>query len=200
MPGARNSPEGELEDYLRREIPLSRDMGVRVASLDGKALELAAPLAPNRNHKGTAFGGSLYSLATLAAWGTVRALLAPMGPGRDGAAVHIVIVEGALNYLKPVQGAFAARCERPDEAEAARFRQALLRKGKARIALRSEVRAAGAAEGEGPAAVFQGVFAASLADRPAKRDEARPARGRAGSGRRPGEGGSGGSAPTAGEG
>ena len=163
MAGARKSPVKELEDYLRREIPLSRDMGVRVAALDGKALELAAPLAPNRNHKGTAFGGSLYSLATLAAWGTVRALLAPAGPGMDGQAVHIVIVEGALNYLRPVQGAFVARCERPDGAEAARFRQALLRKGKARIALRSEVRAAGAGEGEGPAAVFQGVFAASRA-------------------------------------
>lgn len=163
MAGARKSPEKELEDYLRREIPLSRDMGVRVASLDSGALELEAPLAPNRNHKGTAFGGSLYSLATLAAWGTVRALLAPAGPGMAGQAAHVVIVEGALNYLKPVQGAFVARCERPGEAEAARFRQALLRKGKARIALRSEVRAAGAGEGEGPAAVFHGIFAASRA-------------------------------------
>ena len=153
------SPDGpedaarELEAFLRREIPLSRGMEV--------ALELEAPLEPNLNHKRTAFGGSLYSLAVLAAWGTVRRIL------RDaGIEAHIVISEGGLSYLKPVAGAFRARCAAPPKAGADAFRKAVLRKGKGRISLRCEVREA-AARGEEPAAgaavaaVFTGTFAAS---------------------------------------
>lgn len=150
-------PAAELEAFLRREIPLSRGMGVSVSAMEPGALELAAPLAPNLNHKKTAFGGSLYSLAVLAAWGTVRRIL------REAGLVdcHVVIVEGALSYLKPVNGAFRARCEGPGEGEAEKFRQSLARKGKGRITLRCEVREGAAEPGLGPAAVFQGVFAAS---------------------------------------
>lgn len=156
LPGSGRTPASELEALLRREIPLSRSMGATVSRLDDRILELAAPLGPNINHKRTAFGGSLYSLATLAAWGTVRQLLE-----EAGMEAHVVIREGGLSYLKPVAGEFRARCERPSGAEAERFRQALARKGKARLALRCEVRAASAPAEEAPAAVFQGVFAAS---------------------------------------
>src|SRR5688572_1120434 len=109
---------------------MSRSMGVTVARLDAEGLELAAPLAPNLNHKRTAFGGSLYSLAVLAAWGTVRRLLA-----EAGIKAHVVIGEGSLSYLKPVAGEFRAACAAPAEDEAERFRAALSRKGKARISL-----------------------------------------------------------------
>jgi thioesterase domain-containing protein len=147
----------DLEAFLHREIPLSKDMGVAVASLSGEALELSAPLEPNLNHKRTAFGGSLYSLAVLAAWGAVRGLLLKAGLSD----CHVVIVEGNLSYLKPVDGPFRARCPGPGPEEAEAFRQGLERKGKARLSLECAVRAEGAGEGEGPAAVFKGVFAAS---------------------------------------
>ena len=56
-------------DYLQRridrEIVLAKPMGIIVEAADERALVLRAPLAPNANHKGTAFGGSLYSLAVL---------------------------------------------------------------------------------------------------------------------------------------
>lgn len=161
MPASKSPPDAaELEDFLRREIPMSRSMGVRVTRLDAAGLELAAPLAPNLNHKRTAFGGSLYSLAVLAAWATVRRLLA-----EAGIKAHVVIGEGSLCYLKPVAGEFRAACAVPPEDEADRFRTALMRKGKARIALRCEVLAAADPAG-GPAAVFQGIFAASREPRP----------------------------------
>lgn len=154
--GKKKSPASELEALLRREIPLSRSMGVTVALLDKGVLELSAPLEPNLNHKRTAFGGSLYSLATLAAWGTVRQLLKEAGKE-----AHVVIRKGALSYVKPVAGEFRARCERPSEADAERFRQSLARKGKARLSLRCEVRSASASPDSAPAAIFQGVFAAN---------------------------------------
>ena len=161
MPASKSPTDAAgLEAFLRREIPMSRSMGVTVSRLDATGLELSAPLAPNLNHKRTAFGGSLYSLAVLAAWGTVRVLLA-----EAGIKAHVVIGEGSLSYLRPVAGEFRAACPIPPEEEVRRFRTALERKGKARLALRCEVRAAADPAG-GPAAVFQGVFAASRDARP----------------------------------
>src|SRR5690606_6825838 len=58
-----------LERELLAEIPLARAMQLSVAAYDGATLALAAPLAPNGNDKGCAFGGSLASLMTLAGWG-----------------------------------------------------------------------------------------------------------------------------------
>jgi len=68
-----------LELLLHAEIPLSQAMQVRVLRFDRNGLVLGAALAPNLNHKKTAFGGSLNSLATLACWGLVQ-LLRPEEP------------------------------------------------------------------------------------------------------------------------
>ncbi|RYD25022.1 MAG: hypothetical protein EOP86_27860, partial [Verrucomicrobiaceae bacterium] len=59
----------ETGDYLHRQIPLSRAMGARVETYDGETLVLTAPAELNHNHLGTAFGGSLSALATLAGYG-----------------------------------------------------------------------------------------------------------------------------------
>ena len=59
----------ETEAFFYEQIPLTRAMGVRVESYDGQQLVLTAPLALNHNHLGTAFGGSLSALATLAGYG-----------------------------------------------------------------------------------------------------------------------------------
>ena len=61
-----------LEHELLSQIPLTRAMQLRVVDYDGSTLRLAAPLAPNVNDKGCAFGGSLASLLTLACWGSPR--------------------------------------------------------------------------------------------------------------------------------
>ncbi len=55
-----------IESYLHREIPITAAMGIRVESYNEKELVLTAPLEPNHNHLGTAFGGSLSAIATLA--------------------------------------------------------------------------------------------------------------------------------------
>jgi len=65
----------ETERFLHEQIPLTRAMGVRVRSWDGEKLWLSAPLEPNHNHLGTAFGGSLSALATLAGYSLLWLLL-----------------------------------------------------------------------------------------------------------------------------
>ena len=137
----------KLENLLHSEIPLSQAMGIRVASYDGRCLRLAAPLAPNINHKLTAFGGSLYSLAVLCGWGLLHLKLAEAGLHR-----HIVIQESSIRYLRPVNGKILAECC-ADEAELSRFFQVLEKHGRARIALDAVI------QYEGQAAVeFSGRY------------------------------------------
>ena len=68
-PGSNMDWAERLQGFLDEHIPLTRAIQLRVASLDDSGLRLEAPLAPNVNDKGTAFGGSLASLLTLAGWG-----------------------------------------------------------------------------------------------------------------------------------
>ncbi|RYG33271.1 thioesterase, partial [bacterium] len=66
------SPEAFAE-YLHTSIPITSAMGIEVREV-APALRLAMPLAPNGNHYGSAFGGSLAALLTATAW--ARATLA----------------------------------------------------------------------------------------------------------------------------
>ena len=55
----------DTERFLHEQIPLTKAMEVTLESYDGSQLVVTAPLEPNYNHLGTAFGGSLSALTTL---------------------------------------------------------------------------------------------------------------------------------------
>jgi len=141
----------ELEAVLHHEIPLSRQMGLRVDRYDGERLALGAPLAPNVNHKATAFAGSLTAVATLTGWGATWLLLRE----RDMGGV-IVIQESTTRYLLPVGGDFVATCRLPTSRVIERFLAGLRRRGKARLPLSVEI-----LDGAGRVAVaFSGQYVA----------------------------------------
>ena len=128
----------DLEKTLHAEIPLTRVMDVHVLRADQNGLALGAALAPNINHKQTAFGGSLNSLATLACWGLIQLLV------RDrGQVITVVIQESSVHFLKPVVQDFEAICSRPPAPVAERFLRTLERKGRARMALDAVIHADG---------------------------------------------------------
>ena len=60
------------KDYLQfritSEFALARHIGIVVERADDSGIILSAPLLPNANYKGTAFGGSLFSVAVLTGW------------------------------------------------------------------------------------------------------------------------------------
>ena len=118
----------ELEQYLHLNIPLTVAMGVKVLRADIDHVTLAAPLAPNINHRESVFGGSASALATLAAWSLVSIRLEA-----EGAARKIVIQRGALDYDKPIVDNFEATCSLDDAAKWRRFVKILHRKNIARI-------------------------------------------------------------------
>ncbi len=122
----------ETEAFLHEQIPLTRAMAVRVASWDGDELHLTAPLEPNHNHLGTAFGGSLSALATLAGYSLVWLLLGH----RDA---HIVIRGSSMRYRRPVRGELHAICRRPDQADWAAFSAQFARTGKAALSLQVSI-------------------------------------------------------------
>ncbi len=127
----------QLEATLREQIPLAQAMDIRVASYDGGSLRLSAPLAPNVNHKLTAFGGSLYSLAVLCGWGLLHLKLTEANLHK-----HIVIQEGNIGYRIPVTHEMVAEC-RLDVESYRLFLHMLQRRGRARLALTVIIREEG---------------------------------------------------------
>ena len=78
-------------------MPPVRALGIHVARFEGNVLTLAAPLTHNVNDKGSAFGGSLASAMTLAAWG-----LATLELQQAGFLADVYVQDSTLRYLKPL--------------------------------------------------------------------------------------------------
>ena len=123
------SPQ-ELEQYLHGAIPLSRAMQVAVLELSDDSVLLGAPLAPNVNHRGTAFGGSTCTLATLAAWSLLYCRLKDRAPGTS-----LVLQRHSMSYQRPIAAAFSARASLTPSAPWPLFLRTLERRGKARISV-----------------------------------------------------------------
>lgn len=125
---------GELEAYLHAHIPISHEMGVRVASAGLDSLRLAAPLSPNINHRATAFGGSVSALAILAGWAWLHVMMRAAN-----VEARLVIQRNSIEYLAPIAGDFEARCGWQPRADVDRFLATFRRGGKARLALTVEI-------------------------------------------------------------
>lgn len=141
-----------LQACIDGEIPLAKHIGVVVEQADDATVVLSAPLQPNANHKRTAFGGSIYCMAVLTAWGWATRYL-----GMHDIAADAVVQESNIEFLAPVHGELRAHLIPPAAAEIDKFRRMLERAGRGRIQLRVELRNAAQ-----PAARFDGMFAAAL--------------------------------------
>lgn len=146
-----------LQQYLENAIPLVRAMQVGVTEAGDDRVVLEAPLAPNLNHKFTAFGGSVASLATLACWGWLWARLRG-----HGVSPQIVIARSEIDYLLPLTTRLVAVCPAPPRGDWDAFVRAFERRGRGRLNLDAVVEDVRG----GVCARFSGRFAATrdLAD------------------------------------
>jgi thioesterase domain-containing protein len=140
----------ELSAYLRAHIPLTRALELEVIEVSDAVVRLRAPLAPNVNHRQTAFGGSVACLAILSAWGWLHARLA--GTAADS---RLVIQHQAMEYLAPIAGPFTASCTAPPPEAWRRFSRAFASRRRGRIELAAEVTC-----GDSVAAKFTGTYVA----------------------------------------
>ncbi len=141
-----------LQNRIVGEFTLARHIGIVVESADDAGVVLRAPLAPNANYKGTAFGGSLYSVAVLTGWAWVTRYLASRGLPADA-----VIQESTVRFLTPVHGELRASVATPSQDQMDKFQKMLQRAGRGRIRLRVDVH-----YDHTLATLFEGVFAAAL--------------------------------------
>ncbi len=120
--------EQALQQYLHEHIPLSKAMQVEVKHVHTDEVVVAAPLAPNINHRETVFGGSASAVAILAAWALVHTRLVAAGIES-----RLIIQSNTMHYVLPIDGDFTARSFIEEPGDWERFTRMLSRKGRARI-------------------------------------------------------------------
>ena len=139
----------ELAAFLHDRIPLSAAMAVEVRAAGPAGVELYAPLAPNRNHRGTGFGGSASTLAILAAWSALKVRMSAAGlRGR------IVIRRNTMSFDRPITAGFTAAASPPAADAWEKFAATLERGRTARVHVHATLRCEGETVGE-----FDGEFA-----------------------------------------
>jgi len=124
----------EIEQFLKQQIPLAEAMGIHVRHVDGGSAEVDAPLAPNKNHLDTAFGGSLNAVLLLACYTWMFNLLKARG-----FSYHVVLKSSQAFYFKAVDSDFTAICRAPAQDVIDRFLKTLEKKQRAQIDLKASV-------------------------------------------------------------
>ena len=94
----------QVRQRLQQQLPLIEHMGIDIVSWDGEQVRVSAPLAPNLNVHGTAFGGSLFSVGAMAGWSAV--LLTFMDAGHDP---HVWLASSQIEFIQPVRGNLEAQ-------------------------------------------------------------------------------------------
>ena len=124
---AREAALESLRVHARQMAPVAA-MQVRVAGYDGDDLSLEAPLEPNMNDKGGAFGGSMASVMTFAGWGLVTLRLHEAGMAAD-----VFVADSAVRYVKPLYAPLHASARLSPGQSWDTFLATLSQRGRARI-------------------------------------------------------------------
>src|SRR5688572_27199515 len=122
----------ELQKFLHDHIPISKAMGVEVLQAVSDGVKLAAPLAPNINHRDTVFGGSASAVAILSAWSLLYIRLRA-----EGIRSRVVIQKNTMHYEKPILTGFTTASSMQNTALWPKFLEMLKRKHRARITVNS---------------------------------------------------------------
>lgn len=123
-----------MTDFLHANIPMTQHAGLRVLEFDPRVVRIAAPLAPNRNHHETAFGGSLAMIAVVSGWTLAHANLLSID-----CEATLVVQHSAMDFVAPGRSGLLASSE-VDEAARLEFLDAIQRRGRARLEIRTDIR------------------------------------------------------------
>lgn len=95
-----------LTASLHEQIPMTAFLGISIAALEPARVELAAPLPPSRNHRGTAFGPAVFTVAGLAPW-----LLLVRHTWAARLPVQILLRRSELALHRAIGAGYVARCD-----------------------------------------------------------------------------------------
>jgi len=122
-------------DAHYQAMPPVAAMQLRIAGFDGDCLRLQAPLPRHVNDKGCAFGGSLVSLMTLAAWGLVTLRLQQAGMSAD-----VFVADSQVRYLAPLYDDLNAEARLAADGSWGQFIADLRERGRASASIQACVR------------------------------------------------------------
>lgn len=140
----------ELRRNIQRQIPVTQHFGFQFESVTKDSVVAIAPLSQNDNHRGTAFGGSLFNMAILASYGWMFNWMNEHSPE-----LSLLIASSEMKYLKEVSKDIRAVCLSPSADELTRIQQTLNKKGKFKLELQVQLYSKGSEELK---AEFKGVF------------------------------------------
>lgn len=127
----------DITAYLHAHIPMTAAIGAEVVERTPTSIIVRAPLAPNLNHRNTAFGGSLSTLGILSGWAVLNFALRDLAlPAR------LVIQKSDCDFIEPVANEFFAETHLP-EPDWTRFVKMLRKHGRARIVAETLIRCDG---------------------------------------------------------
>lgn len=125
----------DIQKTLDAGIPICTAMQLKVVEVAGRQLAMQMPLQVNRNHKYTAFAGSLNSLCTAVGWGTMYLLLHEFN--LEG---EVVIRRGNIRFHHPVDTEFVLAKSLPiDEERLQYFCDMVRAKGRGKLDLQVEI-------------------------------------------------------------
>ena len=95
----------KFEAECRADIPLLTAMQLSLVEYRDLTLTLEAPLAPNINNKGTAFGGSIASICLFAGWAVATLSFVD----NDILNTEIVVYKDEMTFERPARGHLIVR-------------------------------------------------------------------------------------------
>ena len=125
----------EYQRMLFDKIPITQSLGLEIDSITDHQVQLKAPLQKNINYEGTAFGGSLNTVAVLTCYLTLHHFLKTQQLHFSS----LVIQSSQIDYLLPTAQDFLSTCQLPKE-KIEKFTKLLEGKGLARMSLEAKIR------------------------------------------------------------
>jgi len=128
-----------MQNYVTRSVPMAGKMGLKLKALDDQGVRFHVPLRPNRNHIGTAFGGTLVAAQAVACWTWLTWALEDAGVGRRDKDFTIVIESCVHKFRSPVCQDFEIISQAPRPRRWQALVKALKGSGKVRLVMRARV-------------------------------------------------------------
>ena len=125
----------ELQNKLYTEIPLTKMMEIKIQDYNEQELITTAPLNPNINDKGTAFGGSLATICIISGWSLSWLISKELGFDSN----NIVIIKNETSFKKPVTKDIVCHTKKPSLEEIQILKEKLLTKKSASLKIKSKI-------------------------------------------------------------
>ena len=126
----------DFEAECRREIPLLDAMQLSFVGYDDLMLRMEAPLAPNINNKGTAFGGSIASICLFGGWAVATLAFSERGIHNT----EIVVFKNDMTFERPACGLLQVEAHlEPEDFESCLARLEVADPGRIRFDVRVEL-------------------------------------------------------------